>query len=329
MGDLFSKSACLAQDMSVPVPRLHYKCRYDEDNPLVKSQAYTRTTDVLRGIVPKNMVKWPVDYEDYSPTEFTSAKILTKDGLTYKDPHITDPEYHDIKFNSMDQRFKCDRKSHHGRYQFIEYSDDKKILVPCNPVGRTGIYGRGHLGRWGPNHAADPIVTTWKRGENGKKVLHPKTNKPILLFVSIQRNDTKEWAIPGGMRDPGELIANTLVREFSEEALDQELSFDKFGKIANTFENKGLSSTLNNFFRDGTMIYKGYVDDPRNTDNAWMETIACNFHDEMGDKVGKFKLTAGDDAGHVRWAELTSDMKLFASHIDFLNEVALLHRAHW
>ena len=29
-------------------------------------------------------------------------------------------------------------------------------------------------------------------------------------------------------------------------------------------------------------VYKGYVDDPRNTDNAWMETVAVNFHDETG-----------------------------------------------
>lgn len=29
-------------------------------------------------------------------------------------------------------------------------------------------------------------------------------------------------------------------------------------------------------------IYSGYVDDPRNTDNAWMETVAQNFHDEAG-----------------------------------------------
>uniref|UniRef100_A0A493TA46 Uncharacterized protein n=1 Tax=Anas platyrhynchos platyrhynchos TaxID=8840 RepID=A0A493TA46_ANAPP len=28
-----------------------------------------------------------------------------------------------------------------------------------NPAGRTGLTGRGLLGRWGPNHAADPIVT--------------------------------------------------------------------------------------------------------------------------------------------------------------------------
>lgn len=29
-------------------------------------------------------------------------------------------------------------------------------------------------------------------------------------------------------------------------------------------------------------VYKGYVDDPRNTDNAWMETVAVNFHDDLG-----------------------------------------------
>lgn len=27
-------------------------------------------------------------------------------------------------------------------------------------------------------------------------------------------------------------------------------------------------------------IYRGYVDDPRNTDNAWIETVAYNFHDD-------------------------------------------------
>jgi ADP-ribose pyrophosphatase len=32
------------------------------------------------------------------------------------------------------------------------------------------------------------------------------------------------------------------------------------------------------------------VDDPRNTDNAWMETVAVNFHDETGEEVGKFDL---------------------------------------
>ena len=37
-------------------------------------------------------------------------------------------------------------------------------------------------------------------------------------------------------------------------------------------------------------VYKGYVDDPRNTDNAWMETVAVNFHDDTGEVFSEFKL---------------------------------------
>jgi len=33
-----------------------------------------------------------------------------------------------------------------------------------NPIGRTGMHGRGLLGRWGPNHAADPVVTRYFAG---------------------------------------------------------------------------------------------------------------------------------------------------------------------
>ena len=44
---------------------------------------------------------------------------------------------------------------------------------------------------------------------------------------------------------------------------------------------------------DCVQIYRGYVDDPRNTDNAWMETIAMNFHDDEGHSVAHFRLHAG------------------------------------
>lgn len=38
--------------------------------------------------------------------------------------------------------------------------------------------------------------------------------------MSIERRDCGEWAIPGGMVDPGEKISTTLKREFLEEALN-------------------------------------------------------------------------------------------------------------
>ena len=66
--------------------------------------------------------------------------------------------------------------------------------------------GRGLLGKWGPNHAADPIVTRF----------HPQTGQ--LQMVAIKRKDTGDWAIPGGMVDDGEMVGVTLRREFTEEA---------------------------------------------------------------------------------------------------------------
>ena len=63
-------------------------------------------------------------------------------------------QYSSIKFNEVDWQLNCDRKSYHGRYEMVPFSKENPIKVPQNPVGRTGVIGRGHLGRWGPNHAA-------------------------------------------------------------------------------------------------------------------------------------------------------------------------------
>eukprot|EP00092_Neocalanus_flemingeri_P100402 GFUD01128229.1.p1 GENE.GFUD01128229.1~~GFUD01128229.1.p1 ORF type:complete len:124 (-),score=45.75 GFUD01128229.1:1-372(-) len=101
---------------------------------------------------------------------------------------------------------RVNRVSHDGEYLVGE--DDR----PVNRMGRTGVMGRGVLGRWGPNHAADPIVTRWKRGNDGDKVKDDKSGKNILEFVSIQRRDNGQWAIPGGMVDPGEKVSTTVKR---------------------------------------------------------------------------------------------------------------------
>lgn len=42
-------------------------------------------------------------------------------------------------------------------------------------------------------------------------------------MLAIQRRDSGEWAIPGGMIDPGETVTNTLKREFIEEALNSRM----------------------------------------------------------------------------------------------------------
>ena len=92
-------------------------------------------------------------------------------------------------------------------------------------------------------------------------------------------------AIVKGMCDPGESISLTLKREFMEEAANSKERNEKSRDI--------IEKELEAIFSKGELIYKGYVDDPRNTDNAWIETQCFNFHDETGELLKDFKLEAG------------------------------------
>ncbi|XP_041979420.1 ADP-ribose pyrophosphatase, mitochondrial-like isoform X2 [Aricia agestis] len=207
------------------------------------------------------------------------------------------------KWNNIDG--KVNRKSYMGPYKIVN-------SYPLNPIGRTGLQGRGVLGRWGPNHAADPIVTRWKKIENGAN----HNDKSILQFVAIKRRDTGEWALPGGMVDPGEKISTTAIREFEEEAMNSLETSES--------EKEIWRIKFKEFFSTGIEIYSGYVDDPRNTDNAWMETTAYNYHDETGSVVGSLQLKAGDDAVGVKWVDITPELNLYASHKDMVNAVLAL-----
>jgi len=305
MGQQCQKMSTKIQ-MVVKIPKTHVKCR---------SSAYPKTEGkVVRPEVSDSKVCWSVPFPDYAPLEYNAPVILlSRSVVAWADPDLNDPNFKP-KFNESDGQIN--RQSFLGEYKIDPQGR------PLNPMGRTGLTGRGVLGKWGPNHAADPIVTRWKRNSHDDSVAKSSTNgRPILQCVLILRGDCGEWAIPGGMVDAGEEISATLRREFSEETLNC--------LAATADEKKKIETAVNGLFKHGVEVYKGYVDDPRNTDNAWMETVAMNFHDETGKSVGKIELKAGDDAVGVQWKDVESGMKLYASHLDFVEAVAKFHNAHW
>ena len=106
-----------------------------------------------------------------------------------------------------------------------------------------------------------------------------------------------------------------------EEALDS--------KMLNSKDRESIEMQLKAFFENGKEIYKGYVDDPRNTDNAWFETVAYLFHDNTGDQIGQFDLKAGDDAKALQWMDIDESLNLFANHKMFLMLAANHLEAHW
>lgn len=251
-----------------------------------------------------------MDFSEYNPVKYTAPVVLRNPPWADPDLMSMDPSARPpLAYNVLDEEYHVNRASHMGAYRV-------KHGLPLNPMGRTGMIGRGLLGRFGPNHAADPIVTRWKRTSAGVML---DGGKKVLEFVAIQRRDNSQWAIPGGMVEPGQVVTQALKAEFGEEAM---------AKLDVTNEERDkISSLIDKLFSNGMEVYKGYVDDPRNTDNAWMETVAVNFHDDTGEIFSEFKLQAGDDAAAVRWQRVSGNIPLFASHVSILEKVAKMRSA--
>ena len=84
-----------------------------------------------------------------------------------------------------------------------------------NPLGKTGIGGRGQLGRWGPNHAADCIVT---RACGGRLE---------VLLATKHTGDSCSLCFPGGMVEPGADVPETLRDELVQEAVQDTPDVDR------------------------------------------------------------------------------------------------------
>ena len=209
--------------------------------------------------VPDERVSWDVPFPGYSPPYFVADTVLRHEGAW------ADPEDLTRIARRLESALGTLRFDGAGR--------------PLNPCGRTGIAGRGLLGRWGTNPAGDPFVTRFD----------PDGGTLQALF--IRRKDSGTWALPGGMMDPGEDARETAARELFEEA----------------------GSRVD--FSAARMVYQGYVDDPRNTDHAWMETTCLHRH-LSAEEAAALVLEAGDDADAVRWVTLTPAAlaNLYGSH---------------
>ncbi len=215
-------------------------------------------------VADENM-PWEIDYPAYDPPYYVAPAVLEND-CRKKPGGWADPE--DITAVE-----NLPRESFEGTLLFDAQGR------PLNPRGRCGLAGRGLLGKWGVNYAADPIIT--------------RVNQRFgdVEMLAIERKDNGQWAIPGGMVDKGEAVSRTLSRELEEEA--------------------GVRLD----FSQAPQVYRGFVDDPRTTDNAWIETTVKHLH-LTGEQAEQLEMEAGSDALSVIWLPLTerSLKRLYASH---------------
>lgn len=240
---------------------------------------------------PKRLLSNHLYKPSYQDTEFLE-KIYNKNKPYFTDASVKKNEgvwadYENVSENELRQRKVW-------RNNKLVTLEDAEILFydnkPLTPI-YTGIGGRGLLGRFGPNHAADPIVTRY----------NPHTGD--LEFVAGLRVDTDPplWCIPGGMVDPGESVSITLRREFKEEVA-----------------SKCNENVLNEIFKNGTVLYSGPTyGDPRTTDEAWIETYVVHYH--IHNRLAtQLTLTSQDGENRkVEWISCNSP-NLYGDHKQFI-----------
>ncbi|XP_031521657.1 transient receptor potential cation channel subfamily M member 2 isoform X6 [Papio anubis] len=205
-----------------------------------------------------------------------------------------------IQYNMVDGL--RDRRSFHGPYEV-------QAGLPLNPMGRTGLRGRGSLSCFGPNHTLYPMVTRWRRNEDG--AICRKSIKKMLEVLVVKLPLSEHWALPGGSREPGETLPRKLKRILRQEHW---LSFE-------------------NLLTRGMEVYKGYMDDPRNTDNAWIETVAISVHFQDQNDVELNRLNSNlhacNSGASIRWQVVDRRIPLYANHKTLLQKVAAEFGAHY
>lgn len=223
--------------------------------------------DLHRYPVADDKTDWATEYSGYNPT-------------------FVDLPHHDSSFNPETNQDDPSQIEHFSSLSTDEVQRDENGW-PLNPMGRTGIAGRGILAKWGATEAADAIVTR----DN------PQTGSREVLVV--QRRDTGEIALPGGKRDQGEEVEETASRELGEEA-----------------------GVLGMDFSGAKVVYAGYIDDSRNTDNSWMESTALHRH-LTAEEAEAITVQAGSDAADALWTEVNDGLypRLFGSHGNILRLV--------
>ena len=146
----------------------------------------------------------------------------------------------------------------------------------------------------------------------------------MLTMLAVRRVDTGQWAMPGGMVNDGENPAEAARREFTETCGNFEDN-ENGHRLRDEFEDF-LDVAFGEVMDDPSryLVFRGYVDDPRNTDNAWMETSA--FHIHLPESV-QVPIKAGDDADAAQWITLDAEVdtryaNMYGNHKEVVDTVA-------
>ncbi|XP_057302958.1 transient receptor potential cation channel subfamily M member 1-like [Hydractinia symbiolongicarpus] len=241
-------------------------------------------SEIKRVTVDDRFVSWKVPLLDYEPQWYIAPNVLP--GLPEVD----------------------------GEFDKVDHA----VGLPLNPVGRTGLTGRGLLRSYGPNHITEAIFTRFKDS------VDPGNDRPQMEVLVIER-DIEEFYLPSDMvtesNKPIDQLPRILRELFNSRTLRDHQVSDK--RIFSTM------AALNAVIRNRIEVFRGYLDDQRNTDNAWIETSVYNYmSDDRGNSFTAFFIPEEKAQKlHLKWVDMNENTPLMNDRIAYLEFVAKIHGA--
>lgn len=116
-----------------------------------------------------------------------------------------------------------------------------------------------------------------------------RAGKPLLQVLALRRIDGA-WALPGAFSASADVTLTNIMKK----------AFGMDHRLLPAALRKDIKNMQVLLQEHAELLYHGYMDDPRNTDNAWVETQASFFHDETG-VLSKLEIMDCPDQGFVWW----------------------------
>lgn len=180
-----------------------------------------------------------------------------------------------------------------GSSDNVDGSEPEALDNYRNPGGRTGIRGRGALSHLGPNLNLDLVLTRWRDSE-----------RSALEYLAVFDESRGTLALPGGPVDSADRLPVALKRTMG----------------------KKLYEMINAKVSEGTKVFEGYMDDCRNTDNAWVETTVLHIHlNRTSQVMMDINNMVVSSHGALQWQEVSGKTRLSSNQRDSLRQVAALH----
>jgi len=217
-------------------------------------------------------------------------------------------------WNTFDTNFHVDRRTANPS---VCYEIDRQGY-PLNPLGRTGLRGRGELKRWSVNYLTHFVIMC---GTN-----QIQSGKEIFKFIMKKPIKHPFYEIPSTWTTGTNMNALSLTLKTFLSSI-----YRTWNSIEDNYDTK-----IDEIIKHLTFVSTAYIDDEKNTDNAWLETSVCCYIQTNLNRIHSSnpnldlnELFPGQSSSNYTWHQATHSSPLLDSERDVLRLISTHYNAYW